>query len=198
MLNHIIMDEYFDLMEKTRKPQGPICTFIAGQSYSPTGLTWKQLAEREELMGVARLRQMGVESPSPEMLYGNGIRYIRKPKVGTENEFIVDVEHFNTSTKEMTVYVSDAIGYDEERFKIKKTFIELVDDIIKVLDREIDIEITLKNNLTTDLNICKEERKKTKKTSDDLKKRLLEYSCGNTYKQMILELFSETSKVIEE
>jgi|GEM_PF-1054158 len=101
----------------------PCCAFIAGE-LSPTGLTWKEVAKRDEDRIEALFRRRGVDNPTLEMMYSKGYKYIRA-KDDSSSNFRVDMEFYipkPTSKSKKKDIVVDKIynikNVDEQQFAI--------------------------------------------------------------------------------
>lgn len=73
---------------------GPCNTFIAGE-ISPTGFTWKELAERRHNMILATFQRWGIDNPSLEMMYSKGIRYIKTKAKSIDGQNQIDIEFYH-------------------------------------------------------------------------------------------------------
>lgn len=113
----------------TNEFYGSCCAFDVGK-LSPTGLTWKEVASREEARIRDNFKIKGEDNPTLEMMYSKGTRYIRtlKPndKIDSKPEFQVDIEFYfpkpsAKSKYEEVVYgrIIDAKNCDEQQYIVE-------------------------------------------------------------------------------
>lgn len=107
---------------------GPCCAFVAGK-LSPTGLTWQEVAQRDENRIRGLFRTRGVDNPSLEMMYSKGHKYIRTKTSNNQEDLEwegrIDMEFYipkpSTKSKYKEVVVDkiyDIKNVDEQQFII--------------------------------------------------------------------------------
>lgn len=108
-----------------------VCSpFEAGKN-TPTGLTWKELALLREKNIREDFGKMGIESPTLEMMYCKGRKYVRTLRPNSSDDFQVDVVFYLPKPSAKSYYkeiiyerVRDVKGYDEKQFIIESTSVE--------------------------------------------------------------------------
>lgn len=113
--------------KKVAKPvYGPCCAFEIGK-LSPSGLSWKEVADREEQRIIEDLKKKGVENPTLEIMYSKGIKYIRTRRIDDPSKFQIDMEFYfpKTSPKSKDIVLGrifDVQNIDEKNFIIENEY----------------------------------------------------------------------------
>ncbi|AXE21204.1 hypothetical protein DR864_27420 [Runella rosea] len=117
------MDSQLKNQKKAIQVYGPCCAFEVGK-LSPTGMSWEEVAKKEEQRIREDLRKKGVENPTLEIMFSKGVNYIRTQRVDDPSKFQIDMEFYypKTSPKSKDIVLGrifDVQNIDEKNFIIE-------------------------------------------------------------------------------
>ncbi|WP_273212508.1 hypothetical protein [Runella zeae] len=118
-----------DKKKEEKQVFGPCCAFEIGK-LSPSGLSWKEVASREEQRIREDFRKKGIDNPSLEMMYSKGVKYIRTRRLEDPSKFQIDMEFYfpKTSPKSKDIILArifDVQNIDEKNFIIENEHSEV-------------------------------------------------------------------------